>query len=286
MKLQTKQRKIILLAFILFPLFLLSSCETNAPLSNINKNHLIIHYIDVGQGDSMLIQIHGKNMLIDAGTTESTNELVNYLKKQRIDKLDYVIETHPHEDHIGAMSKIINKFEINKFYGPKITANTKAFENMVDSLKSKSLKINVAKAGQTIDLGSDIKCKIIAPNSDAYKEINNYSVVIKLEFGNTSFLFEGDAEKISETEMITKGYNLSCDVLKIGHHGSRTATSDEFLKETHPKISIISCGLNNDYGHPHKPTLTKLNAINSKIYRTNKDGTVILESDGIKISKK
>jgi len=263
----------------------LSSCLSK-PTFNIDKNKLLIHYIDVGQGDSILIQIHGKNMLIDAGTTESTKDLINYLKKQKISKFDYIIETHPHEDHIGAMSKIIDKFKTDKFYAPKIIANTKAFDNMVASLQKKSLKIRIAKAGLNLDLGNDIKCEILAPNSDAYTDINNYSAVIKLVFGNTTFIFEGDAEKLSEDEMINKGYDLACDVLKVGHHGSRTATSEEFLSQTHPKIAIISCGLNNDYGHPHKPTLSKLNAINSKIYRTDKDGTILLESDGTKISKK
>ena len=281
-----ERKKVILLSFILFLLFSLSSCESKAAFSNANKNDLIIHYIDVGQGDSILIQIHGKNMLIDAGTPESINDLVNYLKKQKIDKFDYVIETHPHEDHIGGMSEIVDKFEIGKFYAPKVTTTTKSFDNMINSLKKKSLKILIARAGLTLDLGSDVKCQILAPNSDAYTNLNNYSTVIKIDFGNTKFLFDGDAEKLSEDEMINKGYDLSCDVLKLGHHGSRTATSNEFLKKTHPKIAIISCGLNNDYGHPHKPTLAKLKVINSKIYRTDKDGTIILESDGTKISKK
>ena len=281
-----ERKKVILLSFILFLLFSLSSCESKAAFSNANKNDLIIHYIDVGQGDSILIQIHGKNMLIDAGTPESINDLVNYLKKQKINKFDYVIETHPHEDHIGGMSEIVDKFEIGKFYAPKVTTTTKSFDNMINSLKKKSLKILIARAGLTLDLGSDVKCQILAPNSDAYTNLNNYSTVIKIDFGNTKFLFDGDAEKLSEDEMINKGYDLSCDVLKLGHHGSRTATSNEFLKKTHPKIAIISCGLNNDYGHPHKPTLAKLKVINSKIYRTDKDGTIILESDGTKISKK
>ena len=282
---QKKQKHLILLSLVIILMLTISSCWSK-PAFYIDKNKLIIHYIDVGQGDSILIQIHGKNMLIDAGTTESTKGLINYLKKQKISKLDYIIETHPHEDHIGAMSKIIDTFKIDKFYAPKITANTKAFDNMVASLQKKSLKIRIAKAGLNLDLGNDIKCEILAPNSDAYTDINNYSAVIKLVFGNTTFIFEGDAEKLSEDEMINKGYDLACDVLKVGHHGSRTATSEEFLSQTHPKIAIISCGLNNDYGHPHKPTLSKLNAINSKIYRTDKDGTILLESDGTKISKK
>jgi competence protein ComEC len=281
-----KYKKVLLLSLILFLLLSLSSCESKATFSYNNKDHLLVHFIDVGQGDSILIQINEKNMLIDAGTSESTNYLIDYLKKQKISKFDYIIETHPHEDHIGAMSKIINKFKVGKFYAPKITTNTKAFDDMISSLKQKSLKIIIAKAGLNLNLGNNIKCEILAPNNISYKEVNNYSTVIKIDFGTTKFLFEGDAEKLSEDEMIAKGYNLSCDVLKLGHHGSRTATSDEFLKKTNPKIAIISCGLNNDYGHPHKPTLTKLNAINSKIYRTDKDGTIVLESDGTKISKK
>ena len=278
-------KKFIILSLIVFLSFSLSSCETKSTFLS-NKNNLVIHYVDVGQGDSILIQIHGKNMLIDAGTTQSTKDLINYLKKQKIDKLDYLVETHPHEDHIGGMSKIIDKFEVSKFYAPKVTATTKAFERMINSLQKKSLKIVIAKAGINLDLGSDVNCQILAPNSDSYKEVNNYSTVIKLNYGNTKFLFDGDAEKLSEDEMIAKGYDLSCDVLKLGHHGSRTATSDEFLKLAQPKIAIVSCGLNNDYGHPHKPTLTKLKAINSKIYRTDKEGTIVLVSNGTRILKK
>ncbi len=274
----------IILLFIFIFLFL--GCASKYSTISAKEDVLVVHYIDVGQGDSMLIQVNGKNMLIDAGPEVNSSKLITYLTKQHIKKLDYVISTHPHEDHIGGMTKVINKFSILNFYAPKITTTTNSFKYMIDSLQHKALKIQIAKAGVTLDLGNNVHCEMLAPNSDTYKDLNNYSAVIKLDYKYTTFLFTGDAQKLSEDEIIKKGYDLTSTVLKVGHHGSRTSTSDEFLQKVNPKIAIISCGINNDFGHPHKPTLNKLQAINSRIYRTDKDGTIVLFSDGNKISKK
>ncbi|MDP4146078.1 MAG: ComEC/Rec2 family competence protein [Bacillota bacterium] len=265
-----------------------SSCKFNTTQASTNKHssdNLVVHYIDVGQGDSELIQINNKNLLIDAGTTESQQKIVSYLKKAGVNKLDYVITTHPHEDHIGGMSKVINNFDVENFYAPKVTTNTKTFSDMIKALKNKNLKIISAKAGEKLNLGQHVQCDILAPNSTKYDNLNNYSVVVKISFGNTKFLFMGDAEQESEKEMLEAGYDLSCDVLKVGHHGSKTATSPSFLTEAHPKIAVISCGKGNDYGHPHKTTLDKLNKINCTIYRTDLSGDIVLFSDGNKIVK-
>lgn len=282
-------KKIISLILILNILLLsLTGCslETNNQNSdNINKSkELKVHYINVGQGDSILVQVNGKNLLIDAGPASNKDDLLKYLAKQNIKKLDYVVVTHPHEDHIGGMKEIIDKYKIDQFYAPKITLDTKTFENMVTSLSNKKLKINVAKTGVTLDLGLNVTCEMLAPNNTNYESINNYSAVIMLKYGSSKFLFMGDAEALSEKEILKNGTDVSCDVLKIGHHGSSSSSSKAFLDKSNPKIAVISCGKNNDYGHPNKVTLSELKKRNIKIYRTDINNTIVLTSDGSHIN--
>lgn len=275
-------------------IFILTSCspssKESAKASNTSSNNTIkdsikVHYIDVGQGDSILIQTENKNMLIDAGPRSSSDKLVKYLKDNGIKNLDIVVATHPHEDHIGGMTSVIKNFKIDKFYAPKKTATTKTFENMVKELKDKNLKINVAKAGVGLDLGKDIKCEMLAPNSEDYEDVNNCSAVIRLSYKDTAFLFTGDAEKISEKEMLQKGYELKADVLKLGHHGSSTSSSKEFLDKVSPKIAVASLAKDNDYGHPHKETLAEMKKRNITLYRTDESGSIVLKSDGKTITK-
>lgn len=261
--------------------------ESSQTSNSFNKSlEFTVYYIDIGQGDSELIQVNNKNLLIDAGPTKSTDKLLSYLNSIDIKKLNYVIATHPDEDHIGGMSTVINTYPIDKFYAPKKTVNTRAFENMITELKSKNMKIDVPKPGMQLDLGEGTKAEILAPNSDRYEDTNNYSIVLKISYGNTKFLFTGDAEKLSEREILDKNYDISADVLKLGHHGSSTSTTDEFLDKVSPEIAIISCGADNRYGHPHKETLRKLKKRNIRIYRTDIDGNIVLISDGKNIVKK
>ncbi|MDU7254178.1 MAG: ComEC/Rec2 family competence protein, partial [Clostridium sp.] len=262
-----------------------SQQSSNAINTSNKSNELKVHYIDVGQGDSILVQTKEKNILIDAGTRKSSDNLINYLKKQHIKKLDYVIATHPHEDHIGGMPKVIDKFEISNFYAPKKTANTKIFKDMILQLKKKNLKINVAKKGISLDLSNDISLDFLAPVKDNYENTNDYSAVVKLTHGNTKFLFTGDAEKTSEKDILNSNEDLSANVLKVGHHGSHSSSSKEFLDKINPKIAIISCGKNNDYGHPHKETMKELKKRNIEVYRTDIDGNILLTSDGENIKK-
>lgn len=288
MKFHQKYIKIFVALFIL--IFTITGCSTSQTINNNksnidNKNIIKVNYIDVGQGDSILVQVNGKNLLIDAGPNESTDKLMSYLNKQNIKKLDYIITTHPHEDHIGAMDSVIKKYDIGEFYAPKKTTTTKTFENMINALKSKNIKINVAKAGVKLNLGDNVQCEMLAPNSNNYENLNNYSAVIKITYGKSKFLFTGDAEKLSEKEMLNKNYDLSSDVLKLGHHGSSSSSSKEFLDKVSPKIAVISLGKNNDYGHPHKETTTELKKRNIQTYRTDVDGSVVLISDGKNISK-
>lgn len=289
LKVINKYLKVVICFLVSIILFV--GCSANQKVNSVsNKNYadnlLRVHYIDVGQGDSILVQINDKNLLLDAGDTAHKEKLVTYLKNQGVKKLNYVIATHPHEDHIGGMTAVINNFNVDKFYAPKITSSTKTFENMIDALKKKNNKINVAKAGVSFNLDDKVECEMLAPNSTKYDDLNNYSAVIKITYGNTKFLFMGDAQKLSEKEILLNKSDLSCDVLKVGHHGSSTSTSKEFLDKVTPKIAVISCGKDNDYGHPHKETLASLKSINSKIYRTDLDGSILLISDGSKVVKK
>lgn len=257
-------------------------CSSNS--SNVSvSGQLKVHYINVGQADSILIQQGSSTMLIDAGNNGDSETVKNYLSNQGITKLDYVIGTHPHEDHIGGLDYVINSFQIGNIYMPKATSTTKTFTDVVSAIKSKGMQIATPVPGDSFKLGQ-ADCKILAPNSSSYEDLNNFSVVIKVTFGNNTFMFDGDAEKVSETEIVNKGFDVKADVLKVGHHGSGTSTSDEFLKKVNPKYAVISCGVNNDYGHPHKETMKRLKDSGITVYRTDESGTIICTSDGNNIS--
>lgn len=255
------------------------------PTTIVPGQKVKISYIDVGQADSILIQIpNGKNILIDAGNNEDANTITSYIKKQNISKLDIVIGTHPHEDHIGSLDTIINTFDIGQVIMPKKDSTTQTYKDVITSIQNKGLKITEAKAGLKLDLGAEVNALLIAPNSTSYDDVNNYSAVLKLSYGTNTFLFEGDAQEQSENEMINAGYNLKADALKVGHHGSHTSSTPTFLAKVEPSYSIISVGKDNSYGHPAQTTIDNLTKIGTKIYRTDQSGTIIIESDGKNIT--
>jgi len=248
---------------------------------------LKVSYIDVGQGDSILIQTPGgKNVLIDAGNNGDATTIVTYLKAQNISRLDYVIATHSHEDHIGSMDTVINTFDIGKVVMPKESSNTQTFRDVMTAIASKGLKPIEAKAGVKLDLGPEIYAELLAPNSSGYEDINDYSAVLRLVYGKNSFLFTGDAETQSESEMLHLGSQLKVDVLKVGHHGSKTSSTAAFLKLVAPKYAIISVGKGNSYGHPTQEALGRLGSVGATIYRTDESGTIVCESDGETITFK
>jgi competence protein ComEC len=223
-------------------------------------------------------------MLIDAGNNADSSLILSYLKGLKISRIDVLVGTHPHEDHIGSLDSVIDSFDIGVVYMPKISTNTKTFEDVLLSIKNKGLKVMTAKAGVILDLGEGVKAEMVAPNSDRYEDINDYSAVIKLTYGETSFLFTGDAEAVSEKEMVAKGYNLKADVLKVGHHGSTSSTSPVFLKAVSPKYAIISVGKDNQYGHPDSIILNRLKTFGVQVYRTDESGTIIAATDGKNIT--
>lgn len=277
-KLIKKIQNISIVILVILSIFLFKSL-INSKSSSTNPNEMKVHFIDVGQGDSILIQVNYKNILIDSGPKDEKDKLVKYLNSLNIHQFDYVIATHPHEDHIGNMAYIINNYKVLNFYSPKIDNNTTSFENMAEALSRKNLKIKVLKANaSTINLGENTLVEVFSPNLDYYDNLNNYSPIIKISYGHNSFLFTGDAEEEIEQEIITNNFNLKSDVLKVAHHGSSTSTTKSFLDSVKPKIAVISVGKNNSYGHPTKDTLNKLKE--SKVYRTDINGNIVITSDG------
>lgn len=277
-KLIKKIQNISIVILAILSIFLFKSL-INSKSSSTNPNEMKVHFIDVGQGDSILIQVNYKNILIDSGPKDEKDKLVKYLNSLNIHQFDYVIATHPHEDHIGNMAYIINNYKVLNFYSPKIDNNTTSFENMAEALSRKNLKIKVLKSNtSTINLGENTLVEVFSPNLDYYDNLNNYSPIIKISYGHNSFLFTGDAEEEIEQEIITNNFNLKSDVLKVAHHGSSTSTTKSFLDSVKPKIAVISVGKNNSYGHPTKDTLNKLKE--SKVYRTDINGNIVITSDG------
>lgn len=273
-----KIQNLSIIILIILSIFLLKSLF-NFNKTNVNPKEMKIHFIDVGQGDSILIQVNYKNLLIDSGSKSEKDKLIKYLKTLNITQFDYVIATHPHEDHIGNMDYIINNYKIVNFYSPKVTSDTPSFENMTEALARKNLKIKVLKANtSSIDLGYNTIFEIFSPNLENYDNLNNYSPIIKITYGNNFFLFTGDAEEDIEREVLSKNFNLKSDVLKVGHHGSSTSSCIDFINAVNPKISIISVGKYNTYGHPTINTLNNLK--NTSLFRTDKNGSIIITSDG------
>lgn len=252
------------------------------------SGNLEVAYIDVGQGDSILITSpENKSVLIDAGEGEGKNGAVcDYLQSKGINELEYVVATHPHSDHINAMDEVLDSCAVKHFYMPNKEHTTRDFENMLDALENSQADVNVAKAGVTFNLGNNVQFEMVAPLRDSYEDMNNYSAVVKMTYGDTGFLFTGDAEELSEQDILESGANVDVDVLKCGHHGSSSSTSDAFLDRVSPEIAVVSCGKNNDYGHPHWETIANLSEKNIQLLRTDEMGTIILESDGKSVSVK
>ena len=225
----------------------------------VEGQDVVVKFFDVGQADSIFVQSAGVNMLIDAGTNNMGNTVVQNLKDLGITKIDYLVGTHPHEDHIGGMDDVINNFEIGTIYMPKVQTNTKTFEDVLDAISNKGLTITTPEVGYVFEVGNT-KCEVMCAGTGTTEENSNLnlsSIVIRMVYGEESFLFMGDAEEKNESSRQWP----QTTVLKVGHHGSDTSSSESFLNQVKPEISVISVGINNTYGHPKKTTLDKLNAL-------------------------
>ena len=255
------------------------SAELNTYVTPVDGT-IEIYYLDVGEADSILIREGNTNAIIDGGNNNDGQKIVRYLKSLGIENIKYVFGTHAHEDHIGGIDDIINNFNVEKFYMPDATTTTATFEDVLDALLNKNMSLTIPKIGEKISLENGL-LEIIYTGTDEI-DLNNTSIVIRLDYGATSFLFTGDATSTIEKQILNS--NINVDVLKVGHHGSKYSTTLGFLNNVSPSYAIISTSKDNAYGHPHEATLDKLNNRNIKIYRTDEMGTIVATSDGQNIS--
>lgn len=269
-------------AFLICVAMLFSLCSCSFVTTDIvNENldgKLLVHYIDVGQGDSILLESEGEFVLIDAGEVEYGSAVCRYLRSRDVDTLDYVIATHPHSDHCGGLAEVIDTFSCTNFITTETDQQTKTWLNVLYAVRDCRANYIDAIVGDTYSFG-EASFEIMGPYGKYYDDYNDYSVVVKATCGDTSFLLTGDAEARVEREMIQNGADLRADVLKVGHHGSYTSSCSEFLDAVDPQYAVITCGKNNEYGHPHKETMESLSERNIPVFRTDELGTIIASSD-------
>lgn len=268
-----------------------TSATTTTPASTTTEpdveitefsDEMKVHFIDVDQGDSTFIELpNGEAMLIDAGETDQADKVVTYIYTQGYDTIDYVVATHAHSDHIGGLPVILDSFNIGNFYMTSAVATTSIYEDMLNAVDESGAAVHDIMAGDVIYNEANLLIEVVAPKEIDYDEQNNNSVVIKLTYGDDKFLFTGDAEKSEEDGIWT---NIKCDVLKVGHHGSDSSSSSNFLKKVEPSYVVISCGLHNSYGHPTDDVLKRFDDRNIDVYRTDLQGTIVFTSDGSNIS--
>ena len=258
---------------------------TDAPAPSDGK--MYVSFIDVGQGDCTLITCKDTAILIDCGEYAEYETVRNYLLNKRIFDIDLIIATHPHTDHIGGMSKILYSFKIGDVIMPKIPdeiiPTTASYEKFMLAVSKRAKNVIAAEVGKTYSYG-DLKIQILGPVKD-YDDLNNISVVAKITYGKTSVMMTGDTQKQAEWDMLKNDYDYSADLLKVGHHGSKNSSSYEWLEAVKPEYAVISCGKNNDYGHPNKQTIKRLDKYGVKYFRTDLLGNIVFVSDGNKFSK-
>ena len=248
----------------------------------VTDGEAMFHFIDVGQGDAILVTTTKGTMLIDSSDDISRirEALDSYLKSANITTIDYLVFTHPDADHIGNADFIIENYDIKNILLPDCVATTKVYERMLTAMENSDANVIIPEPGYVFYLG-EMQNTVLAPLGD-YKDVNDMSIVIKSVFGNTSVMLTGDAETESEGDIVERwsADALDSDILKVGHHGSRTSTTDEFLAKVSPSIAVISCGEGNRYGHPHTELIERLEAAGIPVYRTDVDGTVVFKTDG------
>ena len=252
--------------------------EAKEPANQTVSGKLEVHFIDVGQGDSILIKTPLKNILIDGGP--SGNTALDYLKNQGVVKLDYVISTHPHEDHIGGLINIIKSIPVAEIIDPAVVHTTQIYEEYIELIDQEGAFFTEGRAGMRLNLGSGAAMTILHPTSPSASDLNNACIVARLTFGEISFLFAGDAGAPSESQILKRSDVLRSTILKVGHHGSEKATTQDFLDKVKPEAAVIMCGKDNTYGYPHKDILERLSTANIEIYRTDLHGNIVVITDG------
>jgi len=274
---------IVLVAVITFVYWSLKQPPYPEPLSFPSKgdqvplNELQVHFIDVGQGDSILIDLGTNEVLIDGG--EKSPGVIGYVSKYIDGPLEVMVATHPHADHIGGLIKVLEVFQVEEIWLNGDTSTSSTYQEFMAAVNAEQATVNYAKRGSTIS-SKNLNFSILNPPDTLFCKTNNNSIVLRLKYGDTEFLFTGDAEKEAEAIMLTAGNELQTQILKVGHHGSRTASTKAFLERVKPEVAILMVGKNNRYGHPHQETLTALKETGAKIYRTDTNGTIIVLTDG------
>ncbi|MGB4588678.1 MAG: MBL fold metallo-hydrolase [Clostridiaceae bacterium] len=256
--------------------------EKSSDVSRIQmvKAPIKVHFIDVGQGDSILLQVNDKNILIDAGEEDQSQIIIDYLKTYDIEKLDMVFLTHPHEDHIGGMGEVLNSFSIGEFYAPNKVIVTTSYERMASALKSQGKVINDLTGGMEFTFDNGISLSILSPNKPSYLSPNNYSPIMRLSMGNSAFLFTGDAEELIETEVLKAGLNVTANILKAPHHGSKTSSSVPFLEKVAPEYIIVTSDEGNDHNLPSPEILARYNGTGAKTLLTEEMGNIVFSTNG------
>ena len=247
------------------------------------EGEIVVHFIDVGQGDSTLIQTTQGSVLIDGGDNHMGGRVADYLRRAGVTELAYIIATHPHADHIGGLIEVLDQFPVGTLIMPPVAHTTITFERFLEAIEDSGVPLQTPVAGSTFNVG-DALFTIIAPNSTGHSNLNDYSVSLRITHGTTGFIFTGDAEAAAELEMIAAGHNLSADVLRVGHHGSSTSTTQEFLDAVNPSIAVVSAGAGNSYGHPHNTVMSRLRVAGVRIYRTDHHGNIAIVSNGANLT--
>ncbi len=253
---------------------------SSAAVSINNSSLLTVHFIDVGQGDSILVRYDNKSMLIDGGRPDAGPVLALYLKKEGVSTVDIMVSTHPHADHIGGLLTVLREFPVKRVVDSGQPHTSRTYEKYLTLIDEKNIPYHVAERGQYINLSPAVTIEVLSPPASGLGEdLNENSIVLKISYGNVSFLLMGDAGFTAEKDLMTTHQSLNSTVLKVGHHGTKYATSRAFLRDVEPKISVIEVG-SNKYGHPAPETLKRLKDIGSKVYRTDINGDIVIATDG------
>ncbi len=246
-----------------------------------SADKMYVSFIDVGQGNCTLLRCGGKAILVDSGEVGAAQTVINYIKNLGIDELNCVLVTHPHTDHMGAMTKILYEFKIDDLIMPEIPEEiiptNKTYEKFLTAVSDNAGNVIAAKPGETYSYG-EMKLEIFAPLRD-YDNLNDMSAVSRISYGDTSVMFTGDATTTVEKDLLKKNINYSATVLNVGHHGSKTSSSEAWLRAVNPKYAVICCGVNNDYGHPHSLITKRLEEFGIEYFETDLLGTIVFESD-------
>ncbi|MGM9537498.1 MAG: ComEC/Rec2 family competence protein [Candidatus Onthomonas sp.] len=244
----------------------------------VDGDGLTVHFLDVGQGDAALLTSGGEHMLIDGGPRSASEELLADLDRLGVERLDYLVATHPHEDHIGGLPDVVETISVEQCWMPDDVADSKIYEDFLLALDEGDVSVTVPEVGDSFAFG-DCTVTVLAPLQIA-DDHNNNSLVLKVVCGETSFLFTGDMEEDEEEDLLAARSDLSADVLKVAHHGSAYTSSTRFLQQVEPELAVISCGEGNSYGHPHSELIQRLEYLEIPIYRTDLQGEITVSSDG------